>query len=255
MPAHQPPPPTKSYILIGVQRSGSTLLCEALRASQFAGYPTEIFYNTWLGGYTKFAGLPPSIAADASPEERRASFDHIVKVSTTANGVFGTNLMWSYWQETMRLLRTMPGCRIEDDVQLLRHLLPDLRFVRISRRDRVAQAVSWSKAEQTGRFSSTQAGRPDARPRYDAEHIGRHHRFICNCEAQWDGFLRDHGLDPLHVYYEDLIADYQGTMRAVLDAIGVTAPPGFEFAVPLQRQADTINAEWAARFRADLQRS
>src|SRR6202050_1088407 len=100
-----------SYLVCATQRSGSTLLCEFLRATDVAGVPDEYFER--LRG----TGLPrqprqyfedPSvqdIAAGLLPTrpgrpERAGEFEpwlhYVLQRGTTPNGVFGAKMMWNY---------------------------------------------------------------------------------------------------------------------------------------------------------------
>ena len=38
----------------------------------------------------------------------------------------------------------------------------------------------------------------------------------------WSAFFDTYNIDPLVIYYEDLVADIPGTIKKVFDAIGVT---------------------------------
>lgn len=244
--------PSRSYLVFGIQRSGSTLLCEALKACGLGGRPEEWFYNEWMGGYTKFAGLPPPIGPNPSPVERQESFENILRRGTVA-GYFGAKIMWNYWPTLSRMLREIPALDIKNDIRLLEAAFPQVRFLRISRRNRIAQAVSWAKGEQSGKFSSKQSGKPAPNLRYDFDHINRHFTHINEAEKGWDAFFQRHGISPHHVYYEDLIADYEETFREVLHAVDIPMSHKLTVEQPLQRQADHVNQEWAARFEHDLE--
>jgi LPS sulfotransferase NodH len=61
----------------------------------------------------------------------------------------------------------------------------------------------------------------------------------------WERFYAAQGIKPLRVLYEDLDEDYPGTMRRVVDFLGVSGsiPPP-----PLRKQADATTEEWVERF-------
>lgn len=242
---------SRSYLIFGVQRSGSTLVCEALKASGFAGSPEEWFYNAWLGGYQMFGTEPPPMVDLESAEGVRRSLQDILEWGSTPNGVFGAKIMWNYWPEMLSVVRRIATPAPDDEVGLLRSCLPDLRFLRISRRNRVAQAVSWARAEQGGRFSSVQAGARHVGLEYDVEQIRRHFIHINHAEAGWERFFGERQLGELHICYEDLIDDYAGVMGRVLRHLGIEAPDGHRFSKPLERQADALNSDWERRFRQD----
>jgi len=242
----------RSYFVFGIQRSGSTLLCESLRACKVAGTPQEWFYNAWMGGYETFAKAPPPPHDISTEQGLRESCERILRGGSTKNGVFGAKVMWNYWPRIVSTLRRLPElAEISDDLEVAQTALPGLKLIRISRRDRVAQAVSWAKGEQSRQFSSIQkAANTDLR--YDFDQLATHYRHIEQGENGWDEFFESRGIQPLHVYYEDMVADFEKTMRETLKHIGCSEDFDGPFKMPLARQANALNLEWAERFRKDM---
>lgn len=90
----------------------------------------------------------------------------------TANGVFGAKVMFGDLPDLLGKLATLPGSRGLDDRALLERAFPNLRFVWIWREDVVAQAVSGSRAIQTGVWYEADARRsPATQPRFDFAQI------------------------------------------------------------------------------------
>ena len=115
----------------------------------------------------------------------------------------------------------------------------------------MAQAVSWAKALQTHFWHPGEAVEPGGQdPHYDQELIGRLVAAIERFEAEWHRWFAAHDLTQYEVVYEDLAADPIGTAQSVLDHLGLEVPPG-RLVIGHHRQADQVNADWAARFRAD----
>jgi LPS sulfotransferase NodH len=122
-------------------------------------------------------------------------------------------------------------------------------WIRISRDDRVAQAVSWARALQTGRWSAEQRGFGPSiyRPRQ----IDRLLAEIDRQESGWDAFFTSRGVRPLHVTYEELTADLPATVRRVLAHLGIPGASRVPVAeAALRRQGDGRNEEWAVRYRS-----
>ena len=67
----------------------------------------------------------------------------------------------------------------------------------------------------------------------------------------WRNWFQTNGVSPLHVTYERLSADREGTVRTMLAAIGVTPPEGWSAQEPIRRQSDAISAEWVAAYHRD----
>jgi LPS sulfotransferase NodH len=137
------------------------------------------------------------------------------------------------------------------DVELLSARLGRLRFVHLRRRDVVAQAVSWAKALQTHYWHPGEAVEPGGQPpHYDDELIGRLVTAIEQFETNWTLWFAAHSIAPCQVVYEELAADPLRTAHRVLDYLGLKLPPGRQLVIGHRRQADHVNADWAARFKS-----
>ena len=70
-------------------------------------------------------------------------------------------------------------------------------------------------------------------------------------DAKWQSFFAQCGADPLVITYEDLAADYAGTIGAILGWLGVAHPDAVRIRPPrLRRQADELDEAWLARYTA-----
>src|SRR4051812_43620376 len=86
-------------IVCATQRSGSTLLCELLKATGVAGIPNEYFQHFKATGLPDqprqyLAGLADESVLDLSPldavvPETSFDFEAVRRAGTTPNGVFG----------------------------------------------------------------------------------------------------------------------------------------------------------------------
>jgi trehalose 2-sulfotransferase len=162
---------TRSYLVCATPRSGSTLVCQALKDTGVAGRPEEYFEALEHSGRPRrpeeyFSGLDdPSILNQLqrrgvsedppprSPLWSRTAYDRYLEWAmeqgTTPNGVFGAKLMWGYLADFVSLLRNVPEYRDLSLADLLPAVFPDLTFVRVVRANKVRQAVSLWKAVQT----------------------------------------------------------------------------------------------------------
>jgi hypothetical protein len=65
----------------------------------------------------------------------------------------------------------------------------------------------------------------------------------------WRTYFDATGIDPLTVWYEEMLADYQDTVDRVLRTLGVRPEPGVETVNPgYRRQADGTSQAWVSRF-------
>ena len=265
----------RSYVVCATPRSGSTLLCELLKSTGVAGRPEEYFearYETGLpphpGDY--LAGLPRTgagIRDDSTPprapaysslgglESYRQHLERTFRLGTTDNGVFAAKLMWRHLPDLQALAGELPEYAGLDLHELLTVLLRDPRYVWMTRRDKVRQAVSLWRALQT-RSWRREHPRQEHSPtslRYSFAGIGHLVRSLTAEDASWGAYFARHGLDPVTVVYEDdLGPDRTGTVETVLAHVGVASPPGWKAPEPMHRQADELNEDWVAAYRRDL---
>ena len=234
----RPVPPRTSYFVCGTPRSGSWLLCGLLASTGVAGRPHEWFWretedvNRRAWAVTRFA-------------------DYVARVrdaGTTLNGVFGSKLMWGYLEDFLARLRQLGNARTTRGL-VGRHF-PEPHFVWVRREDVVAQAVSWSKATQTGRWHGWDPLDPATAPTYDREQIAALAREATAHDAGWRDWFAGIDVEPFVVRFEDLVADPAGTTRGVLDHLGVAAAE-LRVATLTVKATDRVNEEWLARYRSE----
>ena len=257
-------PPAISYLVCATPRSGSTLLCEMLRATGLAGNPLEHFEVLRHSGLPRqpreyFGGLPdPDVLGLLRPlevgrpkaEPAAAWRERILRQGATPNGAWGGKLMWGHVDDLLSRARELNGAEL-DLAPALRMLLGDVRLVYVTRADKVAQAVSLWRAVQTQRW------RADA----DAPHhlYDGVYRFaaidhlVTQLEAQdaaWCDWLA-HGATsrPLTLAYDELVAEPRAAVGRVLRFAGLPAvDPGEP---PLRAQRDARSEAWAKRYETE----
>ncbi len=273
--------PTRSYLVCATQRSGSTLLCEGLESSGVAGRPREYFEELKETGLPRrpreyfwelrspevFRLLPHDSQLDRD-SERRATWtrddyaqhlDAAIREGTSANGVFGAKLMWSYFNDFMALMRGIPRLGGMGDGSLLNAAFPDLHYVFVSRSDKVRQAVSMWRALQTWVWrqedDGAHDGEPERRPVYSFDAIDHLLGQLRRQEDAWRGFFFRIGQQPLPLYYEEVASDLNGAVGRVLDALQVERPA--ELLAPpesMRRQSDELSESWVQSYLEDVSR-
>jgi len=224
--------PVKSYFVCATPRTGSSLLLGLLESTGVAGHPQAYFRAPDEPLWAERWGLPPTYDYG---DYVRAALAH----GRTGNGVFGAKLMWDTFQELSGRL-PFEG---------------ETRFVYAHRDDIVAQAVSWLRAEQTGAWVLGGSGEisgaaPTGRaPRYDERRIAELIHTIEEHNAGWEAWFASAGVTPHRVRYEDLAADPVGTTREILAFLGLSLPEGRGITPRHRRQADSLNDDWARRYR------
>lgn len=236
-----------SYLICATPRSGSTLLCGLLESSRVAGRPASYFNRRGLHDYADDWRI-------ARPRDGRIDEAYVraaLAAGKTSNGVFGGRIMAETLPELIGDLAAADSGSAVTDLELLSAQPGRLRFVHLRRRDVVAQAVSWAKALQTHYWHPGEAVKPGGQhPHYDEELIGRLLAAIDKFEADWTLWFTAHSIVPCQVVYEELAADPLRAAHKVLAYLGLHVPPDRQLVIGHRRQADQVNADWAARFRA-----
>jgi trehalose 2-sulfotransferase len=264
-----------SYLVCATQRSGSTLLCELLRATDVAGVPDEYFERLRATGQPRQPRqyfedpsvqdiaerlVPTPPGRTEQPGEFEQWFSYVLQRGTTPNGVFGAKIMWNYLDDFKLRMAELPGLVGLTFNERLDAVFPQLKIVFIRRRDKVAQAVSLWKAIQTQQWRtesesvSEDSGLQDSpEVEYDYRAIEYLLNELHRWDASWEDWFHAAGRDPIRVFYDEFTVSRAATIGRLLDELGVD-PPQPEDKKPLTRQADDLSKDWVARFRADRER-
>ena len=250
-------PALTAYLVCMVQRCGSNALCEALSRTGVAGRPTEYFTPPFPDaealGHTMAGFEHSSWAREHGAASLQEFISVVVREGSTPNGVFGAKVPWNALDALLAKLRELPNCATLTPFELFSTALGPARFVRIQRRDHIRQAVSWAIAAQTGLYSSHEAAsrRPMRQPAFDFDLVHGLLREIEKGERGWDAFFESSGSEPLRLFYEELDQDIEGTVRGVLDWIGVPAVSEIDLSrLRYRRQTSSVNEEWVQRYQA-----
>jgi LPS sulfotransferase NodH len=261
-----------SYLVCSTQRSGSTLLCELLRATDVAGAPDEYFERLRGTGlprqprqYFEDASvqeiaerLPPTAPGNPEqPGEFEHWFRYVLQRGTTLNGVFGAKMMWNYLDDFRLRMAELPGLSGLSFNERLEAVFPGLQIIFMRRRDKVEQAVSLWKAIQTQQWrteseSGSEQVEADEAPgvEYDYQAIEYLLNELHRWDARWEDWFHATGREPIRVFYDEFTVSRAATIGRVLDALGIE-PPVPEDKKPMRRQADDSSRDWVTRFRAD----
>jgi LPS sulfotransferase NodH len=231
--------PACSYLICSMPRSGGGLLAGLLRSTGVAGRPEEYFWKADIPIWRERWGLDPE----------DDYFSATLREGMTPNGVFGARVMWSYIDDVVAAASALSGARGPAHA-VLGASFPDLRYVLLSRRDRVAQAVSWALAVQTGVWYAGDERDPTEPASYDRPLIGDLLRSIEAGEQDWASYFREASFQPLSVAYEEIAASPERATRSVLNYLGIEASSA-SIEVRTQRQAGSINVGWIERYRSE----
>ena len=241
--------PTLSYFICCCERTGSTLLGNALISTGIAGRPRSYFNRV-----AHFNPRIQKLLGGARDDSRY--LEKVMVAATTPNNVFGGKIHWEHLLNLIaKLERASPSDRASVSMlDLLRAHFPDLRFVWLTRRNAVARAISHYRVSKTNRWQIdsrwvTDDAGGEGEPGFDFDEIDAFVRRGEFEDGRWRQFFSEHGIAPLELVYEEMIEDLAGTVGRVLTFLGLAAdslvlpPPN------LRRQADDRSGAWEARYR------
>lgn len=226
------------YALCSTPRCGSNMVGDMLHATGVAGDPQEYLNVRFMAGYNRSLGREQGTmdldAYQADMEARR----------TSPNGVFGIKIHFEHletiWPKRYRAMATYLG-RYD-------------RLVFLTRRDKIAQAVSLHKARETQiwasidyRFLDQDDPRLAIVPQFDGLKIMAALSDLLTQEASWRALLQSSGLPYIELAYEDFVGDFEGESRKLLQALGLD--PGKAGQAPGIRRQGADDDPMVAQFR------
>lgn len=187
------------------------------------GYPRE-----WFGG-RRVLELPNY------PSDPRAQVLRALTDGRSPSGIYAVKLFASQFSEVAKIV-DLPAS------------LPELRYIRLTRSDLLGQAISWTRARQTGQFRSTEAGQKA--PYYDGAAIARSLDKLASENLVWELWFARNGVTPLSLTYEELFQKPKATLEQIAGLVDakITSGDAIDLDSGLEIQRDTVNAEWRERF-------
>jgi LPS sulfotransferase NodH len=249
----------KSYVICATPRTGSTLLCDLLAATGVAGKPDSYFMSGMDPAWAAQLGIPPCDGGDAAAHAA-ATLRAVIEAGDGGTGIFGFRLMRKDLDALSALIGQVHS-GLGSDQARLRAAFGEILFIHLAREDKLAQAVSMVKAEQTGLWHAAPDGReierlaPPRPPEYDFARIGKKLAALEEYDAAWRRWFAAEGLAPLRIGYESLAADPAAAVARICDALGVAAPAPGSLTPGVAKLADATSLEWMRRFREDARLS
>lgn len=244
-----------SYVICTSPRSGSTLLCSLLKATGIAGNPASWFHEPSVAEWLADFGIAPRQAA-SERDVLQSVFRAAIERGSRDTGMFGLRLQrhsFDFFHRQLALLHPEP----ENFVARFERCFGKTLFVHLTRPDKVEQAVSYLKAQQTGLWHVAADGSeleriaPHRDPSYDAREIGAAFETMTAYDRDWQEFFLREAIDPVRISYDSLAADPVATVRDVLDRLGLDTAAAAKIAPGTKKIADETSQDWVARFRAE----
>ncbi|MEJ8473473.1 Stf0 family sulfotransferase [Roseibium algae] len=243
----------ESYVICTSPRSGSTLLCKLLAATGVSGAPRSYFHEPSLSSWLKYFGLEAG-----SMETEAESLARVLRAAhergTNGTGVFGLRLQRHSVDFFLQKLKALhPGKN--SDLDRIQETFGRTLFIYLTRPDKVQQAVSYVKTEQSGLWHKSSDGTelerlsPPREPFYDGSKIKACYDQFSSYERDWTTWFGRQGIEPHRIAYNTLSAAPSGTLRDVLVRLGLSGEAANGIKPPVAKLADETSAVWVERFR------
>lgn len=231
-------PPERPYMLATVPRTGSSFVSHLLWRTGCLGGPLE---------YLNFLPSGPPRFAVTEPKKQMELWRSMLHLRTSPNGVFGVKC----FSLQLRELQQRNPDLLLDAMQLLLFRGPATRVIRLKRRDRVAHAVSYARAAASGIWRKEQEGGGRATVDYSEKAVDEARAFLDRQEADWDVLFAELQVQPLIMWYEDILERPDEEVRRVAEFLGVELDPAA--AVPIyqvERQSQEDSKRWNELYAA-----
>lgn len=195
------------YCIAFSTRTGSTLMCQDLESIGL-NQQVELFQE-------------PNY-----PEDPEGAMEYLRARVDVNPESFGFKVSWEQARELCDRLH--PGRQTADPD--LHQLFPHMRWILLSRRDKVMQAVSNWRATKTGLWHDP-AVRGDKgqvaehlQPEFDPVEASKYFLQMAGEELLWRDYFSRIGVEHLEVVYEDYVGNRLAGLQRICDFLGVDRP-------------------------------
>ncbi len=244
------------YIICGTPRTGSTLLCNLLASTKTTGNPDSFYGRKFMPAWAGEWRLP---ACDTMSERdfNIAYLNAAVTAGKGGTGIFGLRLMRENLDELSAILgQVFP--QLPSDKARLEKAFGRILYIHLFRDDKLAQAISLVKAEQTGLWHMAPDGTeierlaPPQEPHYDFARIHREVLELESYDAAWNSWFDAQGIKPHRIGYEALSANPAAALISICEALGVQAPDARDIKPGVAKLADETSLDWMRRYRLEV---
>lgn len=245
------------YIICGTPRTGSTLLCKLLESTKTTGNPDSFYgrqFMSWWAGEWRLPGRDTMSERDFNI----AYLNAVVAAGKGRTGIFGLRLMRENLNELSAILdQVFP--QLPSDRARLERAFGRILYIHLSREDKLAQAISLVKAEQTGLWHMAPDGTeierlaPPEEPQYDFERINREVLQLEGHDTAWISWFDAQGIEPLRIGYETLSANPAAALTSICEALGIQPPNARDVSPGVAKLADETSLDWMRRYRSDIE--
>ncbi|TIX63226.1 MAG: hypothetical protein E5V33_13220 [Mesorhizobium sp.] len=217
----------RGFAICTAPRSGSNFVSQLLSSTGQLGRPLEYFN----GPGRRYFDDPNY------PDDRGRQVDRILTMGATPNGIYGLKI-FAHQHDW-----------IEGEIKWT-SMLPNLQFVFLRRRDTLAQAISWTRALQTGQYRHGQT--PTGEAGFDGEAILARLRAITTEYARWEMYFARNEIAALRIIYEELVDAPQQAIDRIASLFDLRDVHIDMRQIGVTMQRDEISESWRKRFAKEF---
>jgi LPS sulfotransferase NodH len=244
-----------SYILCGTPRTGSTLLCDLLASTKRAGTPDSFYGRKFMPDWAAAWHLPePSTMSER--DYAIVYLEAAMRVGKAGTPIFGLRLMRESLDELSASLDLIhPG--LASDRARFEKGFGKILYIHLFRENKLEQAISYVKAEQTGLWHVAPDGTeierlaPPQDPRYDFARLKAEVEKLEAYDAAWNTWFKTQEISPLRIGYETLATDPAASLIRICDALGIPAPKAEDVKPGVAKLSDETSRDWVRRYHVD----
>ncbi len=229
------------------------MLCDLMTATGVLGRPASYYRPESIADWSRQLGVDTEVS---DVEFERAYLKAIRSRGTDASGMLGLRVMWDTLEGLIgRLSSIFPDA--QSDAALLETAFGRPLYVQLVREDKVAQAVSLVRAEQSGLWhlasdGSVRQGVRNPKPNhYDAKSIEKEVAALVHDDAAWQRWFTAQNIEPVPVTYEELSKDPRAVIATILQALGAGTSLAKDIEPATAKIADAESRNWIERFRKE----
>jgi len=248
-------PKFDTYFICTSPRSGSTHLCRLLSATNVAGKPESYFHTPSIERWADYFELKPHLFFNEL-EVIRSIFDAAITRGSCGSDVFGLRIQRPSFDYFMKQLTKLHPTQ-SNDIQRISATFQKVCFIHLTRLDKIQQAISLLKAEQTGLWHIAPDGSELERRSasqaliYDKSAIRKRISELTEYDRCWVDWFSREGIKPFRIEYEELSEKPAFTLTRLLGHLGIDTEAADGIEPEVAKMADQINLEWATRYRSE----
>jgi LPS sulfotransferase NodH len=227
-----------------------------LAETKVAGHPRSYFFGNSLEGWSDDLEL----VFDESVSERQiveAALQSAITKGRDGTNMFGLRLQAHSRAFFLAKLATLyPDTAT--DAERIQLAFGSTLFIHLTRPNKIDQAVSYLKAQQTGLWhvapdgSELERNAPHREPIYDAGALQDCVETMTRYDREWNSWFAQERIQPLSLSYDDLSLDPLAILRHVLRNLKLNPDAATGVSPGVRKLADSVSSDWAARFRAEF---